>query len=69
MRLEPVEVLKLVVGVIIIFAELLTLPPQSDSAKQINILFVYAENNNYFMVGCSVAAVGCMINLSSPSLK
>ena len=44
-------------------------PPQSDPAKQINILFVYAENNNYFMVGCSVAAVGCMINLSSPSLK
>ena len=41
----------------------------SHSAKQINILFVYAENNNYFMVGCSVAAVGCMINLSSPSLK
>ena len=69
MRLEPVEVLKLVVGVIIIFAELLTPPPQSDPAKQINILFVYAENNNYFMVGCSVAAVGCMINLSSPTLK
>ena len=23
----------------------------SHSAKQINILFVYAENNNYFMVG------------------
>lgn len=69
MRLEPVEVLKLVVGGGSNNIWLHTPPPQSDPAKQINILFVYAENNNYFMVGCSVAAVGCMINLSSPSLK
>ena len=45
------------VSVIIIFAELLTPPPQSDSAKQINILFVYAENNNYFMVGVVLCTV------------
>ena len=45
-RLEVVEV-----SVVIIFADQDSPAPQFHSGKQINILFVYAENNNYFMVG------------------
>ena len=45
------------VSVVIIFADHDTPAPQSHSAKQINILFVYAENNNYFMVGVVLCTV------------
>ena len=55
---ELVEVVEVVeVSEIIIFAPHRTTAPQSHWAKQINILFVYAENNNYFMVGVVLCTV------------
>ena len=47
--MEVVEVVE--VSVVIIFADQDGAgAPECHWAKQINILFVYAENNNYFMV-------------------
>ena len=69
--LEMVVEVVVEVSVIIIFASHRTPAPQSHSAKQINILFVYAENNNYFMVGVVLCTPvqHCMINLSAQMFK
>ena len=45
------------VTVVIIFADQDAPASESQSGKQINILFVYAENNNYFMVGVVLCTV------------
>ena len=52
--MEVVEVVE--VTVVIIFADQDAPASESQSGKQINILFVYAENNNYFMVGVALCS-------------